>query len=112
MGTDGETRACRTGYSVTSFPAELTSPGVSLCQDDDEFSGNICSMGETLIMPSRFAVNRVKMRSYEHFSLLLGIYHSDFFCRRGKGNENLSYFASFPYFSDLSLKLISTVGSQ
>lgn len=65
--------------------------------DDSEFSGKIFSLEGTLIVPSQLALNRVKMRSYEHFSLLLGIYHSDLFCRSGKGNEKLSYFASFVF---------------
>lgn len=40
-------------------------------------------------------LSTVKRRCYAHFSLLLGLYNFDFFCRRGKGNEKLSYFASF-----------------
>lgn len=50
--------------------------------------------GRSTKVPSCFVLNRVKMRSYEHFSLL-GIYNFDFFCRTGKGNKKLSCFASF-----------------
>lgn len=45
-----------------------------------------------------FALSRVEVRSYKPCLLLRGIYHSDyffFFYKSGKGNEKLSYFASF-----------------
>lgn len=56
--------------------------------DDGEFCGKICSLGEILTVPSWFALNRVKMKSYEHFSLLLGIYQSDFFEEEEKEMRN------------------------
>lgn len=74
-----------------AFLLSLPALVIACVNDDSEFSGKIFSLEETLIVPSQLALNRVKMRSYEHFSLLLGIYHSDFFCRSGKGNEKVSF---------------------
>lgn len=84
---------CHSHLQVTLSRAFLlSSPALLLvCANDGQFCSKFYSLGETLIVPSWFALNRVKMRSFEHFSLLLGIYHSDFFCRRGKGDEKLSY---------------------
>lgn len=87
---------CHISRLLWAFLLSLPALVLACVNDDGEFSGKICSLGGTLIVPSQFALNRVKMR-YEHFSLLLGIYLSDFFCRSGKGNEKLSYFASFVF---------------
>lgn len=62
------------------------------------FCGKVCSVGTALVVLSWLALSRVKIRSYKHFMLLLGIIQTFFFFfsfRRGKGNEKLSYFASF-----------------
>jgi len=108
------TYPCHTHPHVTLSQTLLLSSQalVLVCADHDgEFCGKNCSPSETGIVPSWLLSTALKWDLNEHFSLLLGIYHSDSFAEEEKEMRNWAILLHFCT-SVICHLTISTVGSQ